>query len=461
MTKGEKRKVWTPNVAVDRDYRVAIVGLAVTYAGCENKDAFYETLMKGEVNSKPLSATRLDSINKEMHLLKARSKYSDSFCNDRFATLDETKYRSEHDFLLSLAQDALQDYKVMKGNTTALINETQDNMGIISGSLSFPRDNQQGELSLVYQSHVERKLKELLPEHSLLSNHSPWSARPEAFRTFEGSEAERKAFTEDVRQRTDPASFVAEELGFERNSISYCIDAACATSLYVLRLAQEHLMNGDADVMMCGASTLCDSFFILSGFSTFQALPVKDSAGDISAPWRKGSTGLTPGEGGCVVLMKRLEDAVRDEDHIYGTMLACGINNAGTGLPLKPLLDSELSCLRETYALIHHYYSGTLDSQMDKYIQYVECHATGTSQGDQVELDSMKTCYEEKKIAFPLFGSAKGNFGHTLVAAGFAGLCKLLLSMEKGVIPPTPALHDKQGTFPQDFSMFLSISCCS
>ena len=78
-------------------------------------------------------------------------------------------------------------------------------------------------------------------------------------------------------------------------------------------------------------------------------------------------------------------------------------------------------------------------------IQYVECHATGTSQGDQVELDAMKLCFSEMRQSLPLFGSSKGNFGHTLVAAGFAGMCKLLLSMETGTIPPTPAIYDANG----------------
>ena len=89
--------------------------------------------------------------------------------------------------------------------------------------------------------------------------------------------------------------------------------------------------------------------------------------------------------------------------------------------------------------------NNVLDRKLDQYVQYVECHATGTSQGDQVELDAMKICFKERKQPFPLIGSAKGNFGHTLVAAGFAGMCKLLLAMEAGIIPPTPALFDERG----------------
>ena len=180
-------------------------------------------------------------------------------------------------------------------------------------------------------------------------------------------------------------------------------------------------------MMLAGASTFPEPFFILTGFSTFQALPL---GGDKSVPLDKDSKGLTPGEGGAIMVLKRYEDAVRDGDEIYGSLLGVGVSNAGAGLPLKPHPPSQISCLKDTYKQI-----GVSPST----VQYVECHATGTVQGDIAEVEAMKSCFGKNQC--PRYGSTKGNFGHTLVSAGFAGMCKVLLSMKHGVIPGTPGIE--------------------
>ena len=125
---------------------------------------------------------------------------------------------------------------------------------------------------------------------------------------------------------------------------------------------------GAADVMLCGASCLPEPFFILSGFSAFQALP---TAAEESAPFKKNSAGLTPGEGGAVMVLKRYTDAVRDGDHIYGTLLGVAVNNSGTGLPLKPHMPSELGCLRETYERF------AIDPKCVQYIEVSVCMCVG------------------------------------------------------------------------------------
>ena len=114
------------------------------------------------------------------------------------------------------------------------------------------------------------------------------------------------------------------------------------------------------------------------------------------------------------------------------------MTNGGKGQPLKPDMPTELQCLEETYAKF---------GVEAKSLQYVECHATGTPQGDAVELECLRKVFGaevdgtlDPKAFHPKIGSTKGNFGHTLVAAGFAGATKVLLSMNKGVIPATPKL---------------------
>ncbi|GBG29715.1 Polyketide synthase [Hondaea fermentalgiana] len=383
--------------------RIAVVGMAVQYAGCKTKDEFWEVLMNGKVESKVISDKRLGSNYRAEHYKAERSKYADTFCNESYGTLDENEIDNEHELLLNLAKQALAETSV-KDSTRC---------GIVSGCLSFPMDNLQGELLNVYQNHVEKKLGA-----RVFKDASHWSEREQSNKPEAG----------DRRIFMDPASFVAEELNL--GALHYSVDAACATALYVLRLAQDHLVSGAADVMLCGATCLPEPFFILSGFSTFQAMPV-GTGQNVSMPLHKDSQGLTPGEGGSIMVLKRLDDAIRDGDHIYGTLLGANVSNSGTGLPLKPLLPSEKKCLMDTYTRINVH---------PHKIQYVECHATGTPQGDRVEIDAVKACFEGK---VPRFGTTKGNFGHTLVAAGFAGMCKVLLSMKHGIIPPTPGIDDE------------------
>ena len=177
--------------------------------------------------------------------------------------------------------------------------------------------------------------------------------------------------------------------------------------------------------MLCGASCFAEPMFVMSGFSAFTALPTKGSKKP-SLPFERDTAGLTPGEGGAMFVLKRLADAERDGDRIYGTMLGAYIDNAGRGQPLKPIMESERDCLKGTYKKF---------GVPPESIQYLECHATGTAQGDTCELNAIREVFGDR---MPLIGSCKGNFGHTLVAAGFAGCAKLLLSMNHGQIPPTP-----------------------
>ncbi|KAL3903538.1 MAG: hypothetical protein SGPRY_011633 [Prymnesium sp.] len=287
--------------------------------------------------------------------------------------------------------------------------------GIVSGCLSFPRDGMQRVLHNVYELHLERELGGCASMAATTPTQLPASM----------SESELAMHSEHAQ--IDPASYVAQKIGMSQGSPRLCVDAACASALYCMQLAQDYLTSDKADVMLCGASCYPEPMFVLSGFSAFQALPPKRS-GAPSVPFERTTAGLTPGEGGAVMVLKRLADAERDGDRIYGTLLGAHVSNAGAGLPLKPDAKAELDCLRDTYTKF-----GIEPESM----QYIECHATGTPQGDGCEIQALRGIFGER---MPLLGSTKGNFGHTLVAAGFAGAAKLLLAMRHNKIPATPSL---------------------
>eukprot|EP01105_Mastigella_eilhardi_P020876 TRINITY_DN500_c0_g1_i6.p1 TRINITY_DN500_c0_g1~~TRINITY_DN500_c0_g1_i6.p1 ORF type:complete len:4763 (+),score=1014.87 TRINITY_DN500_c0_g1_i6:363-14651(+) len=391
--------------------RVAVIGMALRYAGAPDKDAFWKVLVDGIDATSCVSAEFIDSADKSFLLCDRHPKYADAISNDRYGCLDATAPTSEHALLLQLAKCAIADATTRGGAAPTLAR-----CGVVSGCLSFPsKALQHAFMSEAYVPHFE---------HDLTQN-SELRAAASAGRTW-GSFATTHGEVDPETVTVDPATYVATKLGFGGSGCpAYCIDAACASALYALKLAQDHLRNGDADIMLCGATCLPDPIFVLSGFSVFQALAAR------SAPLAKDSEGLTPSEGGAMLLLKRLEDAVHDNNHIYGVLTDVGINNSGAGLPLKPHAKSELSCLRESFAR-----AGLQPAD----VQYVECHATGTPVGDTAEVEAMRTFFGR---AMPLMGSTKGNFGHSLVSAGFAGVCKVLLAMQEGTIPATPKLDRK------------------
>jgi len=357
--------------------------MAVHYAGADSPQGLWQVLEQGQVATSEITAARLRTGAKDLHRTAKGSETSCGFSDSRYGQLDaNTAPEKEHSWLLQLATEACQDANV----------NDMSRCGIVSGALSFPRDVEQSCLDAVYEAHL----------------------RGEAVPPPETAAAAFEA--------QDPASFVANAMGMK--GPRYCIDAACASALYTLKLAQDHLLDGDAEVMLVGATCLPEPFFILTGFSVFQALPESHQA---SAPFAEGTAGLCPAEGGAVMVLKRLSAAERDGDRIYGTLLGVGCDNAGTGLPLKPHGPSELSCIERTHREL-----GVEPSSVD----YVECHATGTPQGDQVELEALEAHFGPGLQ--PRIGSTKGNFGHSLVAAGFAGMAKLLLSLQHGILPSTP-----------------------
>lgn len=218
-----------------------------------------------------------------------------------------------------------------------------------------------------------------------------------------------------------PALLIAQALGLERSG--FALDAACASSLYAIKLACDDLQEGRADMMLAGAVNCADDLFIHVGFCALQAL----SRTGQSRPFHREADGLVPGEGAGFVVLKRLEDAERDGDTIHGVIRGIGLSNDGRS---KGFLAP--SSAGQQAALWQAYERAGLSPQD---VSYVECHATGTPVGDATELESMAEVFADLS-SLPL-GSLKSNIGHLITAAGLAGLIKLTEAMSAQTLPPT------------------------
>jgi acyl transferase domain-containing protein/3-hydroxymyristoyl/3-hydroxydecanoyl-(acyl carrier protein) dehydratase len=223
-----------------------------------------------------------------------------------------------------------------------------------------------------------------------------------------------------------PALLVARALRL--GGPAYTLDAACASTLYALKLAADALLDGRADAMISGGVSRPDPLYTQMGFSQLRAL----SARGKPAPFDELGDGLVVGEGAGLFVLKRLGDALRHGDTIHAVIRGIGLSNDIHGDLLAPSSEGQLRALRAAYAQAGW-------SPLD--VDLIECHATGTPVGDAVEVESLKQLWGEAGTGWStgqcVIGSVKSNVGHMLTAAGAAGLLKLLLAFKHQVRPPT------------------------
>jgi PfaB family protein len=220
-----------------------------------------------------------------------------------------------------------------------------------------------------------------------------------------------------------PAGLLARSQGLRGGTMA--LDAACASSLYAIKLACDRLREGVADAMVAGGVSRTDHQCLGVGFSQLRAY----SRTGWSRPFDAAADGLVPGEGCGLVLLKRLADAQADGDEVLAVIRAVGLSNDGKGRGvLMPMSEGQIRAIRAAYAEC-----GLPPTS----VQHVECHATGTTVGDAAEVHSLKTVWGRGTPGSTALGSAKSNLGHLLTAAGIAGFVKTVQALRHKVIPPT------------------------
>ncbi len=221
-----------------------------------------------------------------------------------------------------------------------------------------------------------------------------------------------------------PGSILAR--AFNLGGGTYTLDAACASSLYSVKLACDELIAHRADAMLAGGVSRPNCLFTQVGFSQLRAL----SPSGRCAPFDRNADGLVVGEGAGILILKRLADAVRDQDRIYGLIHGVGLSNDMRGNLLAPDSEGQLRAMRKVY-------ESTGWSAHD--IDLIECHGAGTPLGDLTELQSLAMLWGKSgwKKGQCAIGSVKSMIGHLLTAAGAAGLIKTLLALQNKIFPPS------------------------
>ncbi|MGE0083006.1 MAG: beta-ketoacyl synthase N-terminal-like domain-containing protein [Desulfococcaceae bacterium] len=221
-----------------------------------------------------------------------------------------------------------------------------------------------------------------------------------------------------------PGAILARALGLGGGS--FTLDAACASSLYAVKLACDELQSGRADAMLAGGVSRPECLYTQVGFSQLRAL----SPSGICAPFDRNSDGLVVGEGAGILVLKRLEDALSHGDTIYAVIRGMGLSNDMRGNLLAPDTEGQVRAMRAAYEM-----ASLSPNDMD----LIECHGAGTPVGDRTELISLNTLWGESAWhpGQCAIGSIKSMVGHLLTGAGAAGMIKTLLALQHQILPPS------------------------
>lgn len=218
------------------------------------------------------------------------------------------------------------------------------------------------------------------------------------------------------------SSRVSNKLNLKGPSVS--IATACTTSLSAVHTACRALLNGDCNMAIAGGYSVVlpeksGHFYVENSIT---------SQDGTTRPFDANGTGTCFGDGAAVVVLKLLEDAKNDRDHIYAVIKGSAINNDGANKPLYTASNPEgiVRVVKKAFSFA---------DVLPETINFVEANATGTQMGDYIEVEALKMGFNTDKKGFCRIGSHKPNIGYLGPASGVISLIKAALSLKYKMLP--------------------------
>ncbi|KAK3936681.1 lovastatin diketide synthase LovF [Diplogelasinospora grovesii] len=212
---------------------------------------------------------------------------------------------------------------------------------------------------------------------------------------------------------------------FDLRGPSMSIDTGCSTTLTALHQGCQSLRSGESDMSIVGGANV---MFNPDMFMTMSSLGLISKDGR-SYAFDSRANGYGRGEGSATVILKRLDDAIRDGDPIRAIIRDSGVNQDGkTETITTPSGEAQEALIRACYR------RAGLDPAETTYF---EAHGTGTPTGDPIEVKAIASVFKGTRDEPLRIGSVKTNIGHTETASGVAAIIKVALALEKGQIPPS------------------------
>ncbi len=406
---------------------VAIVGLSCVFPGAKDAQTFWQNIINKVDATQEAPEDRIDPV----HFSKNSNAIDRFYCKrggfipdysfdpTAFGILPLAVEGTEPDHLLTLdlVKKALEDAGVFRKQVSL------EKTGIIIGKGNYAGPGATRAIEIVRTGEqISSLLQELLPDLSS----ADLEKVKQAFQERKGR------FSADTAMGLIPnlvASLVANR--FNLGGVAFTVDAACASALIAVDHAVQELHRGRCNMVVAGGVHTGQNAAFWSIFTQLGALSRQEKI----KPFSSDADGLLIGEGCGFVVLKRLEDAIQDQDKIYAVIKGVGVSSDGSGTSvMSPSVKGQLKALQQAWS------KANLD---EKQIGYLEAHGTGTPLGDKTELQTLAQFFgkdEDAQIAG--IGSVKSNIGHAMPAAGIAGLIKTCLALHHDILPPTLYCED-------------------
>ncbi len=402
---------------------LAVIGMACRLPGADTLDEYWDSIVNGRYAIDTLPSEVLDQEHyydaRPTIVGKTSSKIGGTLRNRTFSPVNcpipselADSVDLTHLIMCEVAADACRHAR------NAPFNLRHKNTGVYVGhdQGSAARGQRAFAACIPQVAQTLRALPSL--------QHLPQSTRDELVRCF-ANDLTTSLPPDVLTPRDLSANMIAGTIhqAFGLSGPFQAVDSACASSLQALLLAARALQSGRIDMAIVGGAS----------WGRTDNLVEFSRAGAISAtgsrPFDANADGVVCSEGFAAIVLKRLDRAQADADPILAVVSGLGVSSDGKGKGLwAPGSSGQIQAIRNAWA-----HCGNIDR-----IQYIEAHATSTPLGDATELNSLTSllsdaCPAGMKIPIT---SVKANIGHTLEAAGLAGLIKSVLCMQHKTIPP-------------------------
>ncbi len=214
--------------------------------------------------------------------------------------------------------------------------------------------------------------------------------------------------------------------------------SACATGAHSIGESAAMIARGAVDIMICGGAEAAICRLGIAGFAAARALSTKynDSPENASRPWDKGRDGFVMGEGAGVLVLERMDRAIKRGAKIYGEVIGYGSSSDAYHITAPdPNGDGAFRAMSIALSIANICIND---------IDYINAHGTATPPGDMIEYGAVSRLFGDR--ADLAMSSTKSAIGHLLGAAGSVEAIFSLLAMRDSIIPPTLNLDN-----PEDF----------
>lgn len=389
------------NQVVHKD--IAIIGIAGRYSKADNLEQFWELLKSGESTIRKYPAARMEDL---------RNVFKNPFVTE---------------FLLgnTIAPELIDKSVAHCGYMNEIDKFDAEFFGIVPKEATYMDPNQRIALEVAWEA---------------IENAGYGGDRLRGTKTgvYIGRDDTNYSYYKLCSKR-DSLQLTGSWEGMVASRITYfldlkgpsmIIDTACSAGMVSVHTAAKDLMLGECDVAIAGGINICSTGEIKAEYKNGATLSNVESGDNTIRTFDARATGTVWGEGAGIVILKPLQQALKDGDYIQAVIKASAINNDGMTNSL-----TAPSAKTQEQVILDAWKKAGIDPET---ISYLEAHGTGTVLGDPIEISGITNAFRKytKKKQFCGIGSLKTTMGHMVGASGLASIAKVVKSFEHKMLPP-------------------------